>query len=121
MAGTSHFWKMVICSSPMFLVPSRRDMCGPRRLETAVTAVSSRVGVSVRDLYGLDAPIGVDLGHHIGKPAQDTRGHTPGLSKVTSTSDAMPEPSGSGDGVKTTTPVPLQGTVSDVGISAFVS
>jgi hypothetical protein len=33
----------------------------------------------------------------------------------------MPEWSESGDGVKSSTPVPLQGTVSDVGSSEFVS
>src|SRR5258708_15553257 len=43
----------------------------------------------------------------------------PRLTKVTLTSDALPELSGSGGGAKLITPLPLQGTVTEVGIGAF--
>jgi hypothetical protein len=46
-------------------------------------------------------------------------GQAPRLTKVTLTSEAVPELSGSGDGAKLITPLPLQGTVTEVGIAAF--
>lgn len=77
---------------------------------------------------GLASSRGSPLAVHVaGEPRRGTphgRGdgcchaaaYTPGLSKVTSTFDGMPELSGSGEGAKFITPLPLQGTVIEVGI-----